>query len=45
MRAPGKELTFSLVRERRGQDKVYEVTRCLNLVVRVDKQRESVMPG
>lgn len=38
-KAPIKELPLMLAMVRRGQDKTYKITRCLELIIRVEKQR------
>lgn len=45
MRAPRNVLPLCLVKVKRGQDKVYKITRCLDLVVRLEKQSERSIPG
>lgn len=40
-RAQKRQLPLFLVKAKRGDDKIYKVTRCLDLIVRVEKQLDS----
>lgn len=45
LRGPKRQLPLFLVKVLRGDNRIYKVTRWLDLIVLVEKQRERSMPG